>query len=91
MRLKSDIVKRGYLAGHIQFNSCVIKRGERGRNLREQGALQRELVGMGVEVAQAGKENLPLHAQRGADLDDLRNLLQAAPPARCSGKTVCSG
>ncbi|AXC15937.1 hypothetical protein ACPOL_6725 [Acidisarcina polymorpha] len=42
----------------------------------EQAALDRKLGGMGVEVPDTGKEDLPADAQRGSDLNHLRNLLK---------------
>jgi len=64
------------LAGDIQFNGRVIEGCECGRDFSQQSALQRELIGVRVEVTETGEEDLPLDAESGADLNDLGDLLK---------------
>ena len=69
----------------------LVKGRQRRTDGGEQSSLQRQLVGVGVEVADTSEEYLAVDAERGAHLDDLRYLLQLRGEALLAGKTVLSG
>jgi hypothetical protein len=59
---------------NAEFHGRLVEGSKRRTYGRKQAALQRQLSGVRVEVADSSEEDLALDTERGADLDQLSNL-----------------
>src|SRR5277367_6027869 len=78
--------KAGHIVLHTKLLRSLIKSCERRTYRGQKPCLHLQLVKVCIEVADACKEDLSIHAKRRAHLDDLSDLLKLRSQSVVSGK-----